>query len=51
MTAELQHRWQEAFTELESTYDAMEAADMDMKPVRRWLRKWLDFKDMQAAND
>ncbi len=51
MTQDLEQRWQEAFTELESTYDMMEDADMDMKLARRWLRKWLDNKDRQAAND
>ncbi len=51
MTQDLEQRYQEAFTELDSTYDMMEAADMDMKPVRRRLRKWLNIKDGQAAND
>ena len=51
MTQDLEQRCQKAFTELQSTYDMMEAADMDMKPLRRWVRKWLDFKDGQAAND
>jgi hypothetical protein len=51
MSHNLEQRWQGALTELERTYDMMEAADMGMERHLDWLRKWLDIKGGQAAND
>ena len=51
MTQDLERRWQEAFVELESAYEAMEEAKANTDSLRWWVRRWLDTKDLQAAND
>ena len=47
---QLVQRFRDAFVELNTTYDAMVDADMDMKQIRGWLREWLDIKDRQAVD-